>query len=319
MTTSVFEPRCAASQVKKVSIISAGMIGAAWAGRYVSNGITVKIWDPDPLARQSATEMILKAWSLQHSADPDSEILKEQVVFCTALEEALLDVDFVQESAPENVELKRNLLKSIDSKLGDGVLVASSTSGFSISEIGQSTKNPHRFLVGHPYNPPYIIPFVEIVPGPLTPASAANWLSEFYSTMGMRPVVLNKEVEGFIGNRLQQAVWHEALHMLNSGEATVEQIELAFTHALGPRWALMGPFSTYSLTGGANGMKGFLTKFTNSNEDNWTRLAAPNMNEVLKEKLISETESTMATFDHDDIEDWRDRNLIKILGTLRTA
>jgi len=192
----------------------------------------------------------------------------------------------VQENGPEDAQVKQAILAEIDRAAPPEVIIASSTSGFAMTMLQAGCANPQRCVVGHPFNPPYLIPLVEVVGGKLTDPAAVDWLAEFYTGVGKRALRLTRELPGFIGNRLQEALWREALHMVAAGEATVEEIDASIAHGPGLRWALMGPILTFHLAGGAGGMAHMLDHFGAALLEPWTRLEAPPLTEELRERLV---------------------------------
>ncbi|MCH6587094.1 MAG: hypothetical protein IH805_02090, partial [Proteobacteria bacterium] len=194
---------------------------------------------------------------------------------CTSdLAEAVAGADFVQESAPENMDLKQALYEKLGRLVAANVVIASSTSGLPMSDIQARCSTPNRTVVGHPFNPPYLLPLVEIVGGSATDPAAVQWLVDFYKLAGKAPLLLKKEIPGFIATRLQEAIWREALHMIDNDEATVEDIDFAIVNGPGPRWAMMGPCLIYHLGGGEGGMAYCLDQFGPSVEQLGDAVAA---------------------------------------------
>ena len=185
----------------------------------------------------------------------------------------MADADVVQENAPEDGAVKRGVLADIDRAARPEVIIASSTSGFAMTMLQADCAHPERCVVGHPFNPPYLIPVVEVVGGERTDPAAVDWLTAFYASTGKRPLRLSRELPGFVGNRLQEAMWREALHMVAAGEATVEEIDASIAFGPGLRWALMGPCLTFHLAGGGGGMAHMLDHFGAALLEPWTRLA----------------------------------------------
>jgi carnitine 3-dehydrogenase len=273
-------------QVRRVAIVGSGVIGGGWAVHYLRMGLDVAVYDPAPRAEAALLRLRDAAWpvlerlGLRHGASPD------RLTFHTDLAGAIAGADFVQENGPEDAKVKRAILADIDRAVPSEVIIASSTSGFAMTMLQAGCANPQRCVVGHPFNPPYLIPLVEVVGGKLTDAAAVDWLAEFYTGVGKRALRLTRELPGFIGNRLQEALWREALHMVAAGEATVEEIDASIAHGPGLRWALMGPILTFHLAGGAGGMAHMLDHFGAALLEPWTRLEAPPLTEELRERLV---------------------------------
>ena len=198
----------------------------------------------------------------------------------------MADADVVQENAPEDGAVKRRVLADIDRAARPEVIIASSTSGFAMTMLQADCAHPERCVVGHPFNPPYLIPVVEVVGGERTDPAAVDWLAAFYASTGKRPLRLSRELPGFVGNRLQEAMWREALHMVAAGEASVEEIDASIAFGPGLRWALMGPCLTFHLAGGDGGMAHMLDHFGAALLEPWTRLQAPALTPELRDRMI---------------------------------
>jgi carnitine 3-dehydrogenase len=273
-------------QVRRVAIVGAGVIGGGWAVHYLRMGLDVAVYDPAPPAEAALLRLRDAAWpvlerlGLRHGASPD------RLTFHTDLAGAIAGADFVQENGPEDAKVKQAILADIDRAAPPEVIIASSTSGFAMTTLQAGCAIPQRCVVGHPFNPPYLIPLVEVVGGKLTDPAAVDWLAEFYTGVGKRALRLTRELPGFIGNRLQEALWREALHMVAAGEATVEEIDASIAHGPGLRWALMGPILTFHLAGGDGGMAHMLDHFGAALLEPWTRLEAPPLTEELRERLV---------------------------------
>lgn len=279
--------RTSVDTISTVTCIGAGTIGGGWAAYFLARGFKVKVWDPAPDAGEKLTRIIDAAWPALAELDMVPGADKSNWTLHTDLAEALAGTGFVQESAPENLELKRGLLAGIDAVCPVDVIIGSSTSGYSMTEMAAETTHPERFVVGHPFNPPYLIPLVEVVGGQATSAEAVDWAAEFYSHIGKSVIRMDREVPGFIANRLQEAQWREALHMIDQGEATVEQIDRSITDGPGLRWPFQGPMLTFHLAGGEGGMAHMLDHFGPSLKSPWTRLEAPELTQDLRESVVA--------------------------------
>jgi carnitine 3-dehydrogenase len=273
-------------QVRRVGIVGAGVIGGGWALHYLRTGFDVDVYDPAPTARTDLLRMVEASWplldrmGLREGASPD------RLSFHGTLAAAVVDADLVQENAPEDGPVKRRVLADADRAARPGAVIASSTSGFAMTMLQADCEHPERCVVGHPFNPPYLIPVVEVVGGERTDPAAVDWLVRFYASTGKRPLRLSRELPGFVGNRLQEALWREALHMVAAGEATVEEIDAAIAFGPGLRWAQMGPCLTFHLAGGADGMAHMLDHFGAALEEPWTRLQAPPLTSELRDRMI---------------------------------
>ncbi|MFF7029197.1 3-hydroxyacyl-CoA dehydrogenase NAD-binding domain-containing protein [Streptomyces albidoflavus] len=273
--------------VRRVACVGAGVIGGGWVAHFLARGYDVTAWDPAPDAAQKLRRLVDAAWpaltslGLAEGASPDRLTVTE------TLEQAVADAEFVQESAPEKLDLKRDLLTRLDAATPPGVVIASSTSGYPMTDMQTTAADPSRLVVGHPFNPPYLIPLVEVVGGEHTDPAAVAWAARFYEAAGKSVITMNNEVPGFIANRLQEALWREALHMVANGEATVRDIDLSITEGPGLRWAVMGPMLTFALAGGEGGMAHMLDHFGPSLKSPWTRLEAPELDRELYDAVVA--------------------------------
>nr|WTB06062.1 3-hydroxyacyl-CoA dehydrogenase NAD-binding domain-containing protein [Streptomyces antimycoticus] len=277
---------CAPEEVRRVACVGAGVIGGGWVAHFLARGYDVTAWDPAPDAEEKLRRLVDAAWpaltqiGLADGASPD------RLTVAAAVEEAVADAQFVQESAPEKLELKRSLLAQLDAAAPPGVVIASSTSGYPMTDMQTEAADPGRLVVGHPFNPPYLIPLVEVVGGKQTDATAVEWASRFYKVAGKSVITMERELPGFIANRLQEALWREALHMVAGGEATVKEIDDSITEGPGLRWAFMGPCLTFALAGGEGGMGHMLDHFGPSLKSPWTRLEAPELDDTLRAAMV---------------------------------
>ena len=229
---------------------------------------------------------------------------------------AIKDADFIQENAPENEKIKTKLLKQIDSVSGKNVVIASSSSGLLPSKIQSQCKYPQRVLIGHPFNPVYLLPLVEVVGGKKTSKAYINKAVKVYESIGMKPLVVRKEIEGYISDRLQEALWRESLHLIKDGIATTDEIDDAIVYGPGLRWAFMGVCLTFHLAGGETGMKHMLEQFGPALKLPWTKLKAPTLDKKLKNLMISGTQKQSKKFSIYELEKQRDVFLIEIMKTL---
>jgi carnitine 3-dehydrogenase len=273
-------------QVRRVGIVGAGVIGGGWALHYLRMGFDVDVFDPGPTARQQLLGMVEEIWPLLGRMGLRAGASPDRLSFQADLADAVASADLVQESTPEDGPAKRDAIAAIDRAARPQTIIASSTSGFAMSMLQEGCTFPERCVVGHPFNPPYLIPLVEVVGGQRTDPAAIDWLADFYAAVGKRPLRLSRELPGFVGNRLQEALWREALHMVAAGEATVGEIDEAIAYGPGLRWALMGPCLTFHLAGGSAGMAHFLDHFGAALLEPWTRLAAPPLTPQLRRQLV---------------------------------
>ena len=273
-------------EVRRVAVVGAGVIGGGWALHYLRMGLDVDVYDPAPQARRDLLRMIEDTWPLLERMGLRPGASPARIVLHENLEAAVGPADLVQENSPEDGALKRRVLAGIDRAARPDAVIASSTSGFAMTMLQADCSRPERCVVGHPFNPPYLIPLVEVVGGERTDPAAVDWLAAFYATVGKRPLRLSRELPGFVGNRLQEAMWREALHMVANGEATVEEIDESIAYGPGLRWAQMGPCLTFHLGGGSGGMAHMLDHFGAALLEPWTRLEAPPLTPELRERMV---------------------------------
>jgi len=309
-----WQPAVPVEAARRVACIGAGVIGGGWAALFLARGFDVTVWDPTDDAEQNVRRLVDLAWQPLSDLGLADGAARDRLTFAPTLEDAVADAHFVQESAPERLDLKRRVLADIDRATPPGVVIASSTSGYGVTEMETEVqKVPERMIVGHPFNPPYLIPLVEIAGGQRTAAEAVAWAGGFYRRADKFVLSLQREVPGFVGNRLQEALWREALHMLAAGEASVEEIDAAIREGPGLRWALMGPCLTFHLAGGAGGMAYMLDHFGPSLEAPWTRLTAPDLTEALRETLVTGCDGEAAGRSVEALVRQRDEQLVALL------
>ncbi|MFF1374815.1 3-hydroxyacyl-CoA dehydrogenase NAD-binding domain-containing protein [Streptomyces sp. NPDC058308] len=300
-------------EVRRVACIGAGVIGGGWAAHFLARGYDVTAWDPAPGAEQKLRRLVEAAWPALTQLGLADGASQERLTVTATLEEAVADAQFVQESAPEKLELKRDLLAKLDAAAPAGVVIASSTSGYPMTDMQTEAATPGRLVVGHPFNPPYLIPLVEVVGGELTDADAVAWASRFYEVAGKSVITMKSEVPGFIANRLQEALWREALHMVANGEATVQEIDDSITEGPGLRWAFMGPMLTFALAGGEGGMAHMLDHFGPSLKSPWTRLEAPELDKKLYDAVVAGCDEEADGRTIADLVAERDQGVIDVL------
>jgi carnitine 3-dehydrogenase len=311
--------KVAPTEVRTVTCVGAGVIGGGWVAYFLARGYDVVAWDPAEDAEQRLRHLVTAAWpALTELGLADGASLDRLTVVDT-LAEACAQADFVQESAPEDLELKRTLLADISAATPADVVISSSTSGYGMSEMATRADHAERLVVGHPFNPPYLIPLVEVVGGEATSPEVVSWTADFFRHAGKSVIEMTREVPGFVANRLQEALWREALHMVENGEATVEEIDLSITDGPGLRWALQGPMLTFHLAGGQGGMAHMLDHFGPSLLSPWTRLEAPELTPSLRDAVVEGCEREADGRSIDDLVAERDRGVIAILRALGRA
>ncbi len=272
--------------VRHIACIGCGPIGGGWAAHFLAQGYQVTSYLHDAGEHEALMRLLETAWaSLQTIGLADGASMDNFSWTCD-LEEAIANCDFIQESIPEILELKQDLYQRLGDIVDPQVVIASSTSGLSMTDIQINCATPERTVVAHPFNPPYLLPLVEMIGGKKTSAACIDWTERFYKVAGKAPLVMKKEIPGFIATRLQEAIWREALHMVANGEATVEQIDQAVVNGPGPRWALMGPCEIFHVGGGEGGMAYCLDQFGPALKFPWTRLVAPELTSELRNAMV---------------------------------
>ena len=299
--------------VRTVATVGTGVIGGGWAAHFLRMGYDVVAWDPGPDAANRLSALLDTAWPSLERLGLRPGASRDRLRFAESLEDALGEADFVQESSPEVLPDKVALLAAIDQAAKPEVVVGSSTSGFLMSEMAVACATPGRFVVGHPFNPPYLIPLVEVVGGRDTDPETVAWTEAFYTSAGKVCLTMEHEVSGFVGNRLQEALWREALHMVDSGQATVQQIDDSIVYGPGLRWALMGPILTFHLAGGPGGMAHMLDHFAPALLEPWTRLDAPSLTPQLRDQVVAGAVQAAGGQTVSQLERRRDEFLVDLL------
>lgn len=304
------------TQVRHVAIIGTGVIGSGWAAHFLRQGLDVRAYDPAPEAEARLRQRITAVWptlerlGLQPQADPS------RLTFAPNIASAVSEAEFVQENVPERTGLKSEVLTEIDAATPPASVIASSTSGLPMTTLQKGCKYPERCVVGHPFNPPYLIPLVEVVGGEQTEPEVMRWAVDFYRAMGKHPLRLEREIPGFLADRLLEAVWREALHLVAEGLATVEEIDTAMAYGPGLRWAIFGPCLIYHMGGGEGGMGHFLDQFGPALDLPWSYMDPPELTPLLRQRLIDGCINEAAGRSIQELERERDESLIAIMEAL---
>jgi carnitine 3-dehydrogenase len=303
--------------VRCFGVVGTGVIGAGWAARALARGLDVIASDPAPDAEARLRARIDNAWPALTKLGLGAGAHRARLEFTGDLGALCSRADFIQESAPENEDLKRELLERITADAAADVIVASSSSGLLPTRIQSDSRHPGRVLIGHPFNPVYILPLVEVLGGEHTDAGRVDDAIAFYRGLGMYPLHVRTEIEGYISDRLQEALWREALHMVADGVASTGEIDDAIIYGPGLRWAIMGPCLTFHLAGGEAGMRHMLGQFGPALKLPWTRLEAPALTDALVERMVEGTRDQAGDRSIAELERIRDDCLIGIMRTLR--
>jgi carnitine 3-dehydrogenase len=304
--------------IRTVGLLGGGVIGGGWAARFVLNGLDVVLYDPDPEAPRKVEEMLANARRSLAALTLAPLPPEGRLSFASGPEEAAERADFVQESAPERVELKRELLAAASRAARPDVVFASSTSGLRPSLLQTAMDGPERLTVGHPFNPVYLLPLVELCGGELTAPETLDRAADLYRAVGMRPLRLEREIDGFVADRLLEALWREALWLVDDGVATVEEIDDAIRYGPGLRWSIMGTFLIYRIAGGEDGVRHFLAQFGPALEWPWTKLTdVPELTDELLDTLERQSDAQAAGRSIRELERLRDECLVSVLQALR--
>lgn len=298
-----------------VAIIGTGVIGAAWATGFLAAGHSVTAFDPAPDAEARLRQQVAM---FADEADGALASVLENLTFASSLVDAVAYADFVQENGPERLEVKRSMLSEIDAAAPASAIIASSTSGFSPSQLNAHASNAAgRIVVGHPFNPAHLVPLVEVVPSPDTPAEVIERALEVYRAIGKKPILVRAELPGHVANRLQAAMWQEAYSLVERGIVTVTDIDTAISYGPGLRWAILGPLAQQSLSGGAGGMRHVLDHLGPPQEVWMHDLEKVHLGEDLKEKLISGVDEELDGRDPAVLVQQRDEMLLELIALKR--
>jgi len=303
---------------QRVSIIGAGVIGGAWAARWVLRGSDVAIYDPSAETERIVTDVLDNAryaWERLGTTPRNEGVL----AFAESLGEAVDGAVLIQESAPENLDSKRSIFAQIESSADKGALIASSTSGLLPSDLQAEMTHPERLVVGHPFNPVYLIPMVEVVGGKRTSADSISVALSFYEAAGMSPLHVRVEIDAFIADRLLEAVWREALWLVKDGVATTQEIDDVIRLGFGLRWAQMGLFENYRIAGGEGGMEHFIRQFGPSLSWPWSKLTdTPELTDELVTRIGDQSDAQSGHYSIRELERIRDNNLVDMLLALES-
>jgi len=298
--------------IKKVAIIGTGVIGAGWIIRCLAHNKIVYAFDKDIKLKKNLLSEIKRTWPFVKKLFNKKKLNLKNFHFFTSIEQTLKDADFIQECATENYSLKTKLISTIGKYAKSNSIIASSSSGLLPTRIYSKCKNPERGIIGHPFNPVYLLPAVEIIPGKRTSKKNLNLAKKFYKSISMNPIMVKNELPGYLSDRLQEALWREGLHIINEGYATTEELDRAIEDGPGLRWSLMGTFLTFHLAGGKTGMKHMLEQFGPALKLPWTKLKAPKLSKKLSFRLISGTRNQTKGKSVAEISNIRDQYLVDI-------
>ena len=304
------------TEIKTFAALGSGVIGSGWVARALAHGLDVVAWDPAPNAEAQLRARIAKCWSALERQGLKPGAAPSRLRFVGTVEECVASADFIQESAPETLSLKIDLHAKVSAAARPDVLIGSSTSGLLPSEFYARAKHPERCVVGHPFNPVYLLPLVEVVGGSKTAPEAIAAAITVYKALGMKPLHVRKEVPGFIADRLLEAMWRESLHLVNDGVATTGEIDDAIRYGAGMRWSFMGSFLIYTLAGGDAGMRHFMAQFGPALKLPWTKLEAPELTDSLIDAVVDGTKVQLGKHSIADLERYRDDCLMAVQAAI---
>ena len=305
--------------VSRVTSLGAGPIGGGWTAHFLARGYDVTAYLHDAAETPAFLSILNTAWGSLTDLGLVPGASQDRLRIVTDLDEALDGAQFVQESAPERLEVKQALYAKMGTILPPSVVIGSSTSGLTMTDIQAHCATPHRTVIGHPFNPPYLLPLVEIVGGEKTAPEAVAWAGQFYEAAGKAPLLMKKEIPGFVATRLQEALWREALHMVANGEATPEDIDIALMNGPAPRMVSQGQCMAFHVACGAGGMATNLEQFGPALALPWTRLKAPELTRDLRDRMVEGCNAIAGDRHFEDMAAQRDREIVAVLNALRQS
>jgi 3-hydroxyacyl-CoA dehydrogenase len=303
----------------RIAVVGTGVIGASWAAYFLARGFSVSATDPANGAEARLRSLVDEFWPALERVGLAEGALRDRLSFDPDLTRAVEGCDFVQENGPERVEIKRDLLAQISAAARRDAIIATSSSGILISDIQDAAKYPQRVLLGHPFNPPHLIPLIEVVGGRLTSPEAIQRALGFYAAIGKKPIHIRREVKGHVANRLQAALWREAFYLVDQGVASVADIDTAIAHGPGLRWALLGPFVNLHLSGGAQGIGHVIDHLGPPMESWWRDLGDLSFTPKVRTEAVEGVAAELSGRDLAALTAARDDILIKLLALKSNA
>jgi 3-hydroxyacyl-CoA dehydrogenase len=300
--------------IRRIAIIGTGVIGASWAALFLANGLDVVATDVAPGAEAALKRFVAAAWPALQRLGLAVGASQNRLSFTAALTDAVKDADLVQENGPEKIEFKKTLYRQLDELLHPSVIIASSSSGLTMSEIQSACEmHPERCVIGHPFNPPHLVPLVEIVGGAKTSKDTIERAAEFYTSIGQRTVRLNKEMPGHVANRLQAALAREVYYLVAEGVVSAADVDTALCWGPGLRWGIMGNLMLNHLGGGPGGIEHFFQQFTGPMTAWWKTLGSPVLTPEVQKKLINGVHAEVGSRTIEELEAERDEVLLGLL------
>lgn len=303
--------------VTRVTSIGGGPIGGGWTAHFLARGYDVTCYLHDPAEEAAFRAILDTAWISLTALGLAEGASLDRLTVSFDLAEAVKNAEFIQESAPENLSMKQALYAELGQLVPESVVIGSSTSGLMMTDIQADCPTPERTVIGHPFNPPYLLPLVEIVGGERTSPAAVAWTGEFYEVAGKAPLMMKKEIPGFVATRLQEALWREALHMVANGEATPADIDNALMNGPAPRMAVQGQCMAFHVACGAGGMATNLDQFGPALKLPWTRLEAPELTKELRDRMVEGCYDIAGSQGFEDMAADRDKAIVAVLKAIR--
>ncbi|GAA0395034.1 3-hydroxyacyl-CoA dehydrogenase family protein [Streptomyces luteireticuli] len=301
---------------RKAAVIGGGVIGISWAGLFLAHGLDVVVSDPRPDAEEQVLAGLAEIAPALAELGLLTEDLTSRLRFEPDLARAVADADIVQENGPERLAVKQEIWKAVEQAAPDRALLATSTSGIPATAIAEAMRQPERLVVGHPFNPPHLVPLVEVVPGERTSAQTLRRAHAFYTALGKKPQILRKEIPGFVANRLQSALFRECVHLVAEGVVTEAELDEIVTDSIGLRWAAAGPFRTFHLGGGPGGLPHFLRHLGRAMEEAWPGLGSPAFDAATVARLTEQAEQAFGNAPVGELAARRDRAQIALMRAL---
>lgn len=307
----------APESVTRICSVGGGPIGGGWTAHFLGRGYDVTAYLHDPAEVAAFRAILETGWASLTDLGLASNASLDRLRVVHTLEEAVENTQFIQESAPENLAMKQALYKHLGEIVPADVVICSSTSGLMMTDIQAECATPERTVIGHPFNPPYLLPLVEIVGGEQTAPKAVEWAGAFYAHAGKSPLLMKKEIPGFVATRLQEALWREALHMVANGEATPEDIDNALMNGPAPRMVSQGQCMAFHVACGAGGMATNLDQFGPALKLPWTRLEAPELTAELRDRMVAGCNALAGDRHFTEMAAQRDREIVAVLRALK--
>jgi len=299
--------------INKIAIIGTGVIGSGWTLRLLAKKKEVYVFDPNLKQEKFLLDEIKRTTKSLKNFYKTSTISTKKLFLKKSIKEAVKDADLIQENGPENEKIKKKIVKEISKWSKPNAIIASSSSGLLPTKIQSACKNPARFIIAHPFNPVYLLPLVELVKGKKTKNNFIKKSEIFYRSLGMQPLIVKKEIEGYLSDRLQESMWRESLHIINENLASTDDLDKAIINGPGLRWSLMGTFLTFHLAGGKLGMRHMLKQFGPALKLPWTKLKAPKLTKKLSNRIIKGAKKQSKGKSIKELTTIRDNFLIDLL------